>query len=171
MRSAAWVLVCAAVLWAASLPLAAYASSQTAGSPSSIFALAVYAIGSVICHQRPERSFHLWSAQLPVCARCTGIYLGAAIGAVVAAAIPLNAGTKRAVRPEADTTYARRRAPRWASTSLDARLALIVAMMPAALTLAYEWLTGDTPSNALRGLTGIVLGVATAWIVVRETLR
>ena len=28
------------------------------------------------CHQRPERSFHIWGKQLPLCARCTGIVLG-----------------------------------------------------------------------------------------------
>lgn len=30
----------------------------------------------VICHQKPERSFFWKGKQFPVCARCTGIYLG-----------------------------------------------------------------------------------------------
>jgi len=30
-------------------------------------AAGLYAVGSQICHQRPERSFHLFAAQLPVC--------------------------------------------------------------------------------------------------------
>ncbi len=42
----------------------------------------IYAIGSVICHQLPDRSFFLDGRQLPVCARCTGLYLGAAAGAL-----------------------------------------------------------------------------------------
>lgn len=37
----------------------------------------IYLAGSVVCHQLPERSF-FWTngVQLPVCARCTGLYLG-----------------------------------------------------------------------------------------------
>jgi uncharacterized membrane protein len=33
-------------------------------------------IGSAVCHQMAERSFILQGQQLPVCARCTGIYSG-----------------------------------------------------------------------------------------------
>jgi hypothetical protein len=73
-----------AVLWAAMLPAAAFAASRPA--PASAwygFAFVVYGAGSVLCHQLPARSFHLWATQLPVCARCTGIYAGGAIAAVV----------------------------------------------------------------------------------------
>lgn len=35
---------------------------------------------ALICHQRPERSFWIFGAQVAVCARCLGVYLGAAIG-------------------------------------------------------------------------------------------
>ncbi|HSR49876.1 MAG TPA: DUF2085 domain-containing protein [Acidobacteriota bacterium] len=35
-----------------------------------------------ICHQIPERSFHLDGHQLPVCHRCLGIYLGFLGGAL-----------------------------------------------------------------------------------------
>jgi uncharacterized membrane protein len=35
---------------------------------------------SLVCHQRPDRSFYLFGAPIAVCARCLGIYLGAAIG-------------------------------------------------------------------------------------------
>jgi uncharacterized membrane protein len=34
-------------------------------------------VGYAICHQIPERSFHIAGHQLPLCARCTGIYMGA----------------------------------------------------------------------------------------------
>ncbi|HWI19970.1 MAG TPA: DUF2085 domain-containing protein [Vicinamibacterales bacterium] len=40
----------------------------------------IFAIGGVVCHQKPERSFFIDAHQLPVCARCTGLYLGAAAG-------------------------------------------------------------------------------------------
>ncbi len=35
---------------------------------------------SGICHQLPEHSIFLGSTQLPLCARCTGTYLGALVG-------------------------------------------------------------------------------------------
>ncbi len=35
---------------------------------------------ALVCHQRPERSFWLFGAPVAVCARCLGIYVGAAIG-------------------------------------------------------------------------------------------
>src|SRR5207248_10680646 len=69
----------AAVGWASALPLAAWMASRPHhGSLPYAFAFGVYGIGAWICHQRPERSFYLWAMQLPVCARCTRIYVGAA---------------------------------------------------------------------------------------------
>lgn len=41
------------------------------------------AIGYAICHRIPERSFFLNGRQLPLCARCTGTFLGAMLGAGV----------------------------------------------------------------------------------------
>ncbi len=38
------------------------------------------AIGYAICHQIPERSFHVHDTPLPLCARCTGTYLGVMVG-------------------------------------------------------------------------------------------
>ena len=67
----------ASTAWLAAIPLAAFAASRPAAASRYAFALGVYAIGHVVCHQLPARSFHLWGAQLPVCARCTGIYAGA----------------------------------------------------------------------------------------------
>ncbi len=39
-----------------------------------------YTAGAVVCHQLPERSFALAGRQWPVCARCSGLYLGAIVG-------------------------------------------------------------------------------------------
>ena len=41
------------------------------------------AVGYAICHRIPERSFFLNGRQLPLCARCTGTFLGAMLGAGV----------------------------------------------------------------------------------------
>ena len=40
------------------------------------------AIAYAVCHRIPERSFFMSERQLPLCARCTGMYLGAFIGFV-----------------------------------------------------------------------------------------
>ena len=41
-----------------------------------------------ICHQIPERSFHLLGEPLAVCQRCTGLYLGFALGVVAWPLLP-----------------------------------------------------------------------------------
>lgn len=35
------------------------------------------------CHQNPERSFFIHNKQFPVCARCTGAFIGYIVGAIV----------------------------------------------------------------------------------------
>lgn len=39
-----------------------------------------HAVGYAICHQIPSRTFHIDGTPLPLCARCTGIFLGALLG-------------------------------------------------------------------------------------------
>jgi uncharacterized membrane protein len=46
------------------------------------FALAIYKTFSFVCHQIPERSFHLFGYKFAVCSRCTGIYTGLALAAL-----------------------------------------------------------------------------------------
>jgi hypothetical protein len=144
----------ASIVWAAGLPLATFAASRPPWS-SVVYALtfAVYAIGSVICHQRPDRSFHLWSHQMPVCARCTGIYLGSAIAAVGFAM--RRGGPMRP--PRSDTRVG----------PYGARAVLALAALPTIATLVYEWTTGVTPANAVRALAGLPLGAAVSWIVIK----
>jgi len=139
--------VAASVAWVLVLPLATLVAGRPHASPApAAFALAVYAVGSVICHQLPERSYRLFGAQMPVCARCTGIYFGAAVAAILAA---------RGVR---STALARR----------TLRLVLLAAAVPTALTLVFEWTTGITPSNTVRFAAGVPIGAAIAWAVVRH---
>jgi uncharacterized membrane protein len=45
------------------------------------------AIGYAICHRLDFRSFHLGDRQLPLCARCTGIYLGVLLGMLTLTAL------------------------------------------------------------------------------------
>ena len=51
----------------------------------SLAAVAIFLFFSPVCHQDPARSFWLWDAPVAVCARCLGIYLGAAVGAWIPA--------------------------------------------------------------------------------------
>jgi uncharacterized membrane protein len=130
--------VAAAIAWAAALPLAAWIAARPDASSLYALAFGVYAAGSVVCHQLPERSFHLWGAQLPVCARCTGIYVGGAVAAM--------------------TTLDSRAKP-------YARRILLLAALPTAASLIYEWTTAQMPANAIRALAGLPLGAAVAWVV------
>ena len=41
-----------------------------------------FAVGSSVCHQIPSHSFEVMGIQFPLCARCSGLYLGSFIGLV-----------------------------------------------------------------------------------------
>jgi len=98
-----------------------------------------------VCHQRASRSFHLWGVQLPVCARCTGLY----------AAAPLGAGWALAL--------AQGRAGRRRRTNRGRLVAL--AAVPTVVTLALEGLGGAWVSNLIRAIAALPLGGAAAWAV------
>jgi uncharacterized membrane protein len=59
-------------------------------------ASAIYSTFSFVCHQIPERSFHLADHKLAVCSRCTGLYSGFALAALV---YPLVRSLKRTDTP------------------------------------------------------------------------
>jgi len=48
-------------------------------SPGDLYAKSM-ALGSSVCHQLPTHSFIQGDLQFPICARCTGLYLGCLIG-------------------------------------------------------------------------------------------
>jgi uncharacterized membrane protein len=50
------------------------------------------AVGYAVCHRIDLRSFHLGDRQLPLCARCTGMYLGAMLGLAYQASTRKRAG-------------------------------------------------------------------------------
>jgi uncharacterized membrane protein len=47
---------------------------QSSGHPTIAFK--IYGVFSYLCHQIPERSFHVAGHQFAVCSRCTGLYAG-----------------------------------------------------------------------------------------------
>jgi len=108
----------------------------------------VYEAAGLICHQRPERSFHLLGIQLPVCARCFGLYASGAIGAVAACML------------------ADRGVERHGLSSL--RSALSIAAIPTAVTLVCEWMGLWYPSGAARAIAALPLGVLAGWALVKS---
>jgi uncharacterized membrane protein len=139
--------IAASTAWAAALPAAALVASRTEpGMAGYILAAGVYAVGTVVCHQIPERSFHLLGRQLPVCARCAGIYIGSALTALAVA-------------------FGRRNRP---LTRRGAKALALAACVPTGATLAFEWFSGVVPSNSVRAAAGFVLGGAMSWLVVRQ---
>jgi uncharacterized membrane protein len=142
MSRLAAVLTAAALAWVAILVVAAAGAAHGTASP---FVLLTYEAAGLVCHQRPERSFHLAGVPLAVCARCFGLYASAACGALLAWS---GAATVRNVR------------------SRTSRLLLGVAALPTVLTVAGEWLDLVHPSSAMRALAAVPLGAAAGWLIV-----
>jgi uncharacterized membrane protein len=128
---APWTLAAAVSAWVAAVLLAPILP----GWPSAV----AYAVSSLVCHQLPERSFYWGAVQFAVCARCTGIYAGAA-GAAMAAALA-EPSSLAALRPYIKPT-------------------LLAAAAPVAGSVVAEWLHVWAPSHAVRFATGLPVGAA-----------
>jgi uncharacterized membrane protein len=142
------VIAVAALTWLALLVVSPL-------GPTS-FAALMYGIGGFICHQIPERSFHLAGFQIPVCARCLGIYAGfAAVACVhVAAASRLAASRPRGLTPSSRGL-----------TPSAARWVFLVSALPTAVTLGLEWGAVWRGSNLARAIAGAALGIGVALVV------
>jgi len=141
-------LIGGAIAWAVALPAATFVAAQARPDAlASLFAVSVYLVGSAVCHQLDARSFHIWAHQMPVCARCTGVYLGAAIAALTAV------GDGRPI------------------VAIHPRWMVGLALLPAAASLLYEWGTGVAPSNVTRAATGLVAGGTVAWLMIADLTR
>ena len=109
------------------------------------------AIGYAVCHRIDLRSFHLGDRQIPLCARCSGMYLGAMLGLMYQALI----GRRRTGIPSWKIIV---------PTSLFA-LAFIIDGLNSFLSLfpgapgIYE------PNNTYRLLTGTEMGLAIAIVL------
>lgn len=138
----AWSLVAGAALW--------QRVSHPHDGPG--WASVVYLVAGQVCHQRPERSFETGGVAWPVCARCTGLYLAAPFGALLALG---RAGKSRGLEVQAALR--------------GARGLVALAAVPTALTLAWEWGGLGTPPNLWRLLTALPLGMAVAFVVIQVT--
>ena len=133
-------LVTAGGLWVAAILLAplAIASRQPVVSTGAV---GVYAAGSRICHQRPDRCFWIHGRPMPVCARCTGLYVSAALA-------PL--------------------ALLWATglSSRRARHLAAIAALPTLVTWGTEIAGLAHFSNVVRFVAALPLGFVAAWLVI-----
>jgi uncharacterized membrane protein len=110
----------------------------------------VYLASARICHQRPERSFAIADTRMPVCARCSALYLAGAAGALLAWAPPRR--PKREVRS--------------GSVPVVSRRVLLLAALPTAITFGLEF-AGVMPfSNMARAVAAVPLGAAAGWLFV-----
>jgi uncharacterized membrane protein len=128
-----------AVVWTAlivAVPL------LTSARSAPLWADVVRAMAAVVCHQRPERSFAIANVSFPVCARCTGLYLSGAVGALC--------GWLGAAR-----------APRRPRAILAAAASLTV------LSFVAEWTGAAATTNLVRALAALPLGGAAGWCFVR----
>jgi uncharacterized membrane protein len=110
------------------------------------------AVGYAICHRIDGRSFHIHGRPLPLCARDTGIYLGALVGFVVVGA----AG--------------RSRAGRMPPTPILATLVAFIFIMGVDGLNSYSHFFENTPHlytprNWLRLVTGTFHGLALSSLV------
>jgi uncharacterized membrane protein len=140
------VLFAGALAWLAALVWAPFAVPSLAGR-------AIYAAAAAVCHQLPERTFHLIGGPLAVCARCLGLYAGGA--AVAGAAL---------VAFEALPASA-------AAGPSRARRLLAAAAVPTLITLSLEHLTSVPIGNSARFLTALPLGAAIAWVIAAAIAR
>lgn len=135
------------------LALAALAAGWTAALvaapmlPATAGAI-LYAIGSLVCHQIPERSFYVGGFQLPVCGRCLGLYAGSAVGLLGACAAAV-------LVPH-----------RWRLSSRALRVSMTAAAaVPTAATAILEHVLGWPLSNATRALAAVPLAASVAFVV------
>ena len=134
-------LVALSILWPVTL---AAATGARAGGEMPLWSAAVYLAASRLCHQRPERSFHTADTAWPVCARCSGLYLSAPIGAVAA--------------------WSRRR--RSSTAERKWRRGLALGALPTIGTLLVEWAGLAPVTNVMRAMAAVPLGLLVAWALI-----
>ncbi len=107
-----------------------------------LLAFSIYRGFSLACHQLPARSFFIENYPLAVCARCTGLYVGFAVGSLI---YPLVRDVRKTVAPP--------------------RVWLVAALMP----LAIDWTLGFfgvwNNTHVSRFATGAFVGAVSVFYV------
>jgi uncharacterized membrane protein len=110
---------------------------------SLLLSQAFYEFFRKACHQMPERSFHVAGYPLAVCARCTGLYVGALAGVAV---YPLVRSLARADAPP--------------------RAWLFAAAVPTTVDFALGFFHIWENTHWSRFSTALLLGAASAFYIV-----
>jgi uncharacterized membrane protein len=147
-RWAARFLACAAIIWLGAIVMAPLARASTAGPAARTTAAVFYAACGRMCHQQPARSFRSHGQPWPVCARCTGLYAGAAAGAWCAV-LWVRSGRKPHVTRRAEGF-------RWS---------LLAAAAPTAATWVVEFAGLAAFSNLARFALALPLGAVAAGLI------
>jgi len=138
----------AIVTWACTSTIALTIAGLIMGAPlaqasgHTTFALTIYRGFHNLCHQLPERSFHLAGYQFAVCARCTGLYSGFAVAALF---YPLARSLKR--------------------TDTPARLWLLLAAVPLAIDFGFGYFGIWENTHLSRFLTGALLSTTAVFYI------
>ena len=136
------------VIWTISATFTIAILAAIVGAPllqssgHTAFASEIYKIFSNLCHQIPDRSFHLAGQKFAVCSRCTGIYAGLAAAVL---AYPLTRPLKQTHTPS------------------------LVWLFLAAAPLAIDWSLGYFSiwqnNHVSRFSTGALLGAASVFYI------
>lgn len=95
----------------------------------------------VFCHRRPDRTLSFKGRYFPVCARCTGIYIGILLILLLNYFIDLNYGTDLFFLP-------------------------LVLMVPMAIDGATQLLKWRESRNWIRVMTGLLFGIGYGLILI-----
>ena len=133
------------------LPLALVFTAWFLNAPAGLLGKAD-SIGYAVCHRISVRSFFVGEIQMPLCARCTGIYLGVVLGVAIMAAL------------------GRWRAGVLPPTHVIVVMVLFITVMGvdgvnSYLTLIPGLPHAYQPQNWLRLLTGLLTGVAVSGLI------
>jgi len=129
------------IAWAFTSAIAAAIVGLIIGAPiaeshaHAQFASAIYKTFGFLCHQIPDRSFHLAGHAFAVCSRCTGLYSGFAVAALL---YPLARSMKRTDAPR--------------------RIWLILATVPLVIDFALGYFAIWPNTHFSRFTTGALLG-------------
>ena len=137
---AVWAGTCIVALGILGLIVAAPVSSAY-GHPG--IASSLYKTFSFVCHQIPERSFHLAGHQFGVCSRCTGLYAGFAVAALV---YPLARSLQR--------------------TDTPSLLWLVLATIPLIIDFALGYFSIWENTHLSRFLTGALLSSVAVFYII-----
>jgi uncharacterized membrane protein len=135
-----WIGIIAIALFLMGLILAA---PVAAARGDAQIASSIYSGFSYLCHQIPERSFHLAGHKFAVCSRCTGLYAGFAVAAL---AYPLTRSLNQ--------------------TETPSRLWLILAALPLAIDFGLGYFDVWHNTHASRFTTGVLLSSVAAFYIV-----